>query len=211
MKPRHYLFDRATVARELRGENAPSVQKRSREQHGGYLVKKLLLVPIADIFVPPIWKPERAERVRRAMDAGIALPPVRLGKNEPQGPWVIGDGIHRTNVSIERGFTHVPAIVEAWIETPGDLLPEEPEKAILPIGAWVKLRRKTARIHGHGRTHGRVEEYLGARRIGRVPRHLYAIGLVKRGDDWPDTLDLVDTEFDPAPTPAWAKPTALRS
>jgi hypothetical protein len=214
-RPRHYTFDRAKVTRELRQANAPSEQKKSREQLGGYLVRKLLLVPIADIDVPPIWKPERAARVRQAMDAGVALPPVHLGRNEPEGrgPWVIGDGIHRTNVSIERGMTHVPAIVEAWVDTPGDLVPEEPEKPILPIGTWVKLRREAARVHGHGRTQGMVEEYLGARRVGptgRVTRHLYAIGLVKRGDDWPDTLDLSDVSFDLAPRPAWAKPTPPR-
>ena len=171
---------------------------------GGYSVHKLVLVPIADIDVPPIWKPVRAASVREAMDADRPLPPVRLGRLEGSSRWQIGDGIHRTNVSIERGFSHVPALVEEWVETPEARVPEEPEKPQLRVGAWVKLRAKAARAYGNGRVYGWIWEQLGGRGLYGTKRWFYNVALVKRGDTWPNAYDLGDTEFDPVPAPPWA-------
>jgi hypothetical protein len=71
---------------------------------------KFELVPIVGVRAPGIWNEARAVQLREAMRARTPLPPVRLHLKR-NGEWVISDGIHRINVSVEFGYTHVPAMV----------------------------------------------------------------------------------------------------
>jgi len=189
-----YRVDRMRVRRALR-INHPDAIEDSKKYHGGYSVARFEHVPISKIKLPPIWKPSRAVRIRKAIKEGKALPPIHLGPN-----YEISDGIHRTNVSKEFGFTHVPAIITEWVETPDEIELPEPEKPRLDVGDWVKTREKW-----DGREYGWIEEQLLYAFDRRVKRWKYAVALVKRGDDWPDILDLRDSEFDPARVPSWVK------
>ncbi len=92
----------------------PAERLESIKNYGGYHTASLRLVPIAEIDVPPVWNPHRVGPLREAMAEDKPLPPIRLS---PDGKrYGIGDGIHRTNVSIEKGYTHVPAIVVTWVK-----------------------------------------------------------------------------------------------
>ena len=194
-----YRVDRSAVRKELRAYNDPSVIEDSKRNLGGYTVAEYKLVPIRQINVPKKWHTTRGDRVQEAIDEGKALPPVELSLEGSR--YEISDGIHRTNMSLENGFTHVPAIISSWVETPEafDRL-EDSEKR--EVGRWVQLHEPI-----HGRTVGWIEEYLTAKVVREGRRHVYSIALVKRGDTWPDYVDLMDTEFTAGRVraPSWAQ------
>jgi hypothetical protein len=193
---KHYPIDRGAVRRQLQDLNDPKTQQSTREQHGGYEVFRLEMVPIRDINLPPTWNPDRERRLVEAFRDGKPLPPVRLSREGSR--WNVTDGIHRTNLSKLQGFTHVPAIVGEWVETPEAFTQPEQEKPRLPLGAWVKLREPDM-----GRSYGWVDERLPFRREKGVPRWIYNIALVKPGDASADFVDVMDTEFDPVEPPSW--------
>ena len=197
-KAKSYKLDRSKANEILRRTNSPAGQEESKKLLGGYEVAKLMLVPLTDINLPDAWHPGRLKAVLEAIDAGKSLPPVRLDRPSPGGKWEISDGIHRTNSSKLRGFTHVPAIVSEWVETPEEKEEAEPEKAKLPLGAWVKLHKPDG-----GRSFGWVDEQVSSRMDRGVRRWIYNIALVKPGDDWPDFLDMLDTEFESVSPPSW--------
>jgi hypothetical protein len=197
-KAKSYKLDRAKANEVLRRTNDPSGREESKKLLGGYEVAKLMLVPLTDINIPEAWHPARLKAVLEALDAGKALPPIRLDRTSQGAKWEISDGIHRTNGSKLRGFTHVPAIVYEWVETPGEKEEAEPEKPKLPLGAWVKLHKPDS-----GRSFGWVAEHVGARVDRGVRRWVYNLALVKPGDTWSDFVDLLDTEFEPVSPPSW--------
>lgn len=194
---KHYPIDRAEINRKLRALNTAKARKDSSQYHGGYHEARFELVPISQIDVPSVWKPSRADSVRERIQEGKPLDPVRLDR-EDGGKWGISDGIHRTNVSIELGFTHVPAIVSVWVPTPEALVREEPEKKQLDVGDWVKLKKPD-----EGRRYGWVVERLSFRWARDVKRWVYSIAVVDKTTTWPDHLDLLDTMFEPTKPPSW--------
>jgi hypothetical protein len=193
-----YKYDRARTNQILRSRNNPKAQQEERQDRGGYEVWKFQFVSVRDIIVPPIWSEAKAQAIRNDMDAGKALMPVRLHRQGAK--WGIDDGIHRTNVSIERGFTHVPAFTPEYIETPEEMIPEPPEKPQLRVGNWVKLNKPY-----EGRSYGWVEEVLGPKYWRGVKRYMYGLMLVQAGDDWPQQGDFTDNEFEPIDPPLWAE------
>jgi hypothetical protein len=189
-----YVVDRAIVRKELQGYNNPRVVEDSKKEFGGYALARFKYVPISKINLPEVWNPSRVKRIKEGIEQGKALPPIHLSSNME-----ISDGIHRTNVSKEMGFTHVPAIVTYWIETPEAEVPPEPEKPQLDLGDWVKLRKPY-----DGRIYGWVAEQLRYRIYKGVKRWVYNIALVDKNSKWPDYPDMSDTEFDPVKPPSWA-------
>lgn len=192
MARKHYKYDR----RKLRTRNDPAVQEASKKQDGGYSVYRIEIVPLRDIKVPAVWNPGRLSQALEHMRKGTPLDPIEATKIGSK--WEISDGIHRTNASIEMGYTHIPVLTSDWIETPNELVPEEPEKQQLSLGAWVKMRKPY-----EGLTYGWVDEVLGPRRWRGVKRYWYSIALVDQRTDWPNFIDANDTEFDPTRPPSW--------
>jgi len=193
-RTRSYKVDRAAVRRDLR-VNDPKIVEESKREFGGYDVAEFKLVPISKIHVPSQWHPTRGSRIQEAIDSGKPLPPVKL--IPIRGRYEINDGIHRVNVSIANGFSHIPAIVTHQVETPDemDVLRDTP---ILEDGSWVKLHEPM-----DGREYGWVDGHLTVRTIRNGRRHAYSIALVKRGDTYPDYVDLLDTSFEPVQPPLW--------
>lgn len=191
-----WKIDRAAVNRKLKLLNDPDAQKDSMATLGGYTKVRYELVPIAKINLPPVWHPVRPGPLRERMEKDLPIDPVRL--SESGGRFSITDGIHRTNVAKEFGFTHVPAFIDEWVDTPDALQQAEPQKPQLELGAWVKLPKPDG-----GRQFGWVDEQLGFRADRGVKRWFYSIALVKPGDDFPDFVDLRDTEFEPTSPPSW--------
>ncbi len=199
---RTWTYDRAEVNRRLRSLNDPKESALERAHHGGYLKYRLEIVPISKINVPAMWHQNRPGPIRERMSKNLPLDPVRLSVDGHR--YNIEDGIHRTNVAIEFGFTHVPAIISEWIETPADFVPPVPEKPRLDLNSWVRLHTPDG-----GREYGWISERLGPHLDRGVNRWLYNIALVRPGDDWPDFVDLKDIAFEPVSPPPWGE--ALRT
>lgn len=97
------------VAELNRGELA------ARKAGQGYGRFTLTAVPINRVVLRPVWQEAKLPPIREAFANKTPLPPVRLVllKN---GQLDIEDGIHRVNAAIEAGHTHIPAIVEEYIQ-----------------------------------------------------------------------------------------------
>jgi len=195
---KHYRFDQ----RKLKGLNHPGGREDSMREDGGYSVYKIKVVPIKDVKVPKVWKPGRLPKLLERMRKDQPIDPIRADKTGSK--WEISDGIHRTNASIEMGYTHIPILYSEWVETPEAFVPEPPEKPQLRLGEWVKLKEPVA-----GREYGWVVEKLGPRKFRQVKRHWYNVALVKPGDEkqrWTEDIDLADTDFEPVRPPPWGPP-----
>jgi hypothetical protein len=198
----HYRYDEGVVHAQLHTLNNPEARAESDAEFGGHNEYRFELVPLSHISVPPVWHKDRIEKVRAAIAAGVALPPVQLTEHE--GRLHIDDGIHRTNASLESGFTTVPALVHKWVEVPGARRKVEPEKPQLPEGAWVRLR-KPYHEDSVSYVFGYVAERLGPGHEHGVKRWRYQIALVVPGVDWPNFVDMQDTAFDPTSAPSWGR------
>jgi len=196
----HYKVNPSWVKAEIKRLNSPAAQKQDRERHGGYAQHTYKVVPLSEINIPPIWHEGRAQKIREALRAGEALPPIQLSKHGSK--WEVSDGIHRTNVSKEFGFTAVPAIITEWVETPTEEIPEPPEKPRLAVGTWVKLN-KPERDKGKVHVYGYIEEDLGYRMTRGVRRFWYGVGLIREESTWPVTIDMSDLDFEPSSPPSW--------
>ena len=196
---RTWKVDRADVKRKLRELNDPVRSAESKRMFGGYSKFRLEMIPISRINVKPMWHPGRPEPLRKRMQVGLPIDPVRLSLDET-GRYDIGDGIHRTNVAIEMGYSHVPAIVSEWVETPDEVVAPESQKSQLALGSWVHLHEPFDR-----REYGWVDEHLGTRPDRGVKRWMYGIALVKPGDTYPHFADFRDTELEPCSPPPWGE------
>jgi len=108
----HYRYDRS----KLRRLNDRDAQQKSKETFGGYEQFRIEIVPIRDINVPKVARSLEGLQDDKPRD------PISLSR-KGSGKWEISDGIHRTNVSIEMGYTHIPAFVAEWIRTPDEFIP----------------------------------------------------------------------------------------
>lgn len=189
----HFKIDR----RKLKDLNDPERWEEDAKHLGGYYKYRIALIPIKDIRLPKVWNPGRYEEAKRHILKGTPLDPIDVGKHG--GKWDIQDGIHRTNVSKDLGYTHVPAFVSTWVKTPEKYQPPVAEKPQLGVGDWVKMHKPW----GRGFLYGWVDEYLGPRVDRGVKRHWYGLKFKdEKGNlDWGD---FGDTEFEPARPPSWA-------
>jgi hypothetical protein len=75
-------------------------------------------VPFSDIDVPEVWDPSKLPDIRAKRSAGVELDPIRLGEMDAEMQaktgkrFAINDGIHRSNVAIERGEPDILAKYE---------------------------------------------------------------------------------------------------
>jgi len=196
----HYKVD----FRKLREMNSPAFRQEQMRMEGGYNKWRVELVPIRDIRVPKVWNPGRFDQAKKLIDKGTPLDPIRATK--VGGKWEIDDGIHRTNVSIAKGYTHVPVLVPEWVATPEAYEAPEPEKKQLTKGTWIKLREPF-----DGRSVGWVDEQLGSNQPRGVRRWRYGLALIGPGEDWPDTGDFSDDELDVRSPPPWAIEARLKA
>jgi len=193
---KHYRVDRSEVRNELRRYH--DVIKESKRDYGAYQKATYEIVPISKIQMKAKWHPDRGPKIQQALDKGKPLPPVELSKEGSR--YFIDDGIHRINVSLENGYTHIPAIVTEWIETPdAKVVIENSDRR--EDGRWVQLHKSM-----DGREFGWIDDHLTTVKIQGAMRHRYSVALIKRGDGYPEFLDLNDTEFTAGRVrpPSWA-------
>lgn len=92
---------------------APALRDALREfkQTGEWTYHQLEMVPISDIKVPAAWHEKRLTSAVSGVKTKAAMPPVQLSEQPGETKLHVSDGIHRTNASLQAGFTEVPAIV----------------------------------------------------------------------------------------------------
>lgn len=113
---RSYRFDKAEVRDLLDNYNDPEVIEESQINLGGYTKATFELVPLSRIKPEKRWNEQRGARLREAFSQNKILPPVRLERRGSR--YEIEDGIMRTRLSMENGYTLIPAIVTEWVDTP---------------------------------------------------------------------------------------------
>ncbi len=201
----HYRYDAAKVEHILQRKNDPALREESKLHDGGYFEYTFELVPTTNIHIQPVWHPQREQALLKALEDGLSLPPILLAAPEHgDGKYAIDDGIHRLNVSIQRGYTHVPALIFRWVATPEAKAPVIPEKPQLADGAWVKLHKAWHEPSGTYE-YGYVAERLGPLHEQGVRRWRYQIALVVPKSTYPEYIDVRDTDFEPAHAPAWGR------
>jgi|GEM_PF-2440754 len=185
--PKHYKIDQGDVRKKTRRDKKQELEEAKDLGFYSYTVMKV--VPIKQVKTPPVWNQGRIDRIKKGLASGKAFPPISLAGKRP--PYEISDGIHRTNASIDAGYTHIPAYFTVLVERP-DLYEEpEKEKPKLRPGTWVKMRASR-----DGFDWAVVIEYVGPRVWKGVKRHLY--GLVAGDTNKSDFIgDWMDSEFDP--------------
>lgn len=192
---KHYRINR----RRLKHLNDREKNLEMAREQGGYTKWHIEVVPISSIAVEKVWKPKRFENALEKMKDGVALDPINATKRG--GKWHIEDGIHRTNASIEMGYTHIPVFVSEWVDTPELYEPPEPEKPELNVGDWVRMHKRYEGRHSFGW----VAEKLGPRPVRGVKRYFYELQFVdKTGEDW-TFGDFSDQDFEPAKAPSWGE------
>lgn len=192
----HYHYNRSDVSRKTRRDRTRETEEAKTLGFYTYTVFKL--IPIDKIIPQAVWREAKAEQVRKDMDRGKALNPIEV--SEHGGRYAISDGIHRYNVSKERNFTHVPAYLTVSVEAPELYEKPEPEKKVLPVGTYVKLREPI-----DGFSWAIIDEHLGPRIWKGVRRQVYGLfGATASKSDF--IGDIMDDKFDPAmPSPSVKK------
>lgn len=187
-----YKLDKGSAARETLRDKVEELS--SAREYGFYIYHVLKLIPLTDIHPEAVWNDSRIESIREGIQAGVPLPAIHVSLNKDH-KYHISDGIHRYNASKEAGFTHIPAIVSVYVDTPDLKVMPEPEKPRLPIGAWVVLRDPDRGVEPWAM----VEEQLPSRTWNGGKRHVYGLVGVRRGKG--DFIgDTWDDKFDPATT-----------
>ena len=188
----HYHYDRSDVRKKTHRDRATELEQA--KTMGFYQYNVFKLIPIDKIVPQRIWKEIKAEKVRANMDRGRPLKPINLA--EQGSRYGIEDGIHRYNVSVERGFTHMPAYLTVTVDAPELYEQPDAEKPQLKPGAYVKLRKPI-----DGMTWAVVDEVLGARMWKGVKRQVY--GLIGGNANEAEFIgDIMDDKFDVEKPPA---------
>jgi hypothetical protein len=107
----YYKYQLTQYDKSLLKKQDPAEAYLSWRDYGYWTRDKLEIFPLDRVELEKPWSSGKSERVRRDIESGIPLSPIRLHQNPDGGHFQISDGIHRANVSIEFGFTHIPAIV----------------------------------------------------------------------------------------------------
>ncbi len=114
----HYQYDPAVVTRWLEMFSDPKSNKEEYDQYGAWSKYSFKMVPISEIEKKPIWSQKKYDINLEKMKNGTPLEPIKLTDNIDGKKLVITDGIHRVAASETLGYTHIPAIVTEWIQTP---------------------------------------------------------------------------------------------
>lgn len=187
---KHYRIDQAHVRRTTQRDKASEIEQA--KEFGFYTYTVMKIVPIKKIKVPPVWHQGRIKQIREALTKRTPLPPIEL--HDAGGRYEISDGIHRTNASIEEGFTHIPAYFSVAVERPDLYEQPEPEKPKLAPGTWVKFR--DPKKNRERFPWALIVEYVGPRSWKGARRHVY--GLVGGNNSHADWIgDWSDDQFDP--------------
>lgn len=114
----HYTYDPAVVTRWLDMFGDKEATQEEYDQYGAWSKYSFKMVPISDIEKKPIWSQKKYDINLEKMRENIPLEPIKLTDNIDGKKLIITDGIHRVAASETMGYTHVPAIVTEWIQTP---------------------------------------------------------------------------------------------
>lgn len=195
----HYRVDRDYVNRALRHRSRRELLDEA--SHYGFVTHKVLeYVPLSQIHPEAVWRPDRIGRIREALAAGRALPPIDADIG-PDGKYHIADGIHRYNASVEAGFSHIPVLRTVVEETPERYVPPEPEHPKLSSGTIVRLREPPPGTAPWAIVIG----YLGRSNDRGTTRHRYELDGFEHGTR-SFVGDYADDRFDVIRSP----PEALR-
>jgi len=93
------------------------------EQDGYWYKDTLENIPISQIDLEPMHKPGRYRDNMEKIKKYKSCPPIIVYFNDETGKYQFSDGIHRTHVVKELGYTHIPAIVTRKITTPPPMVP----------------------------------------------------------------------------------------
>jgi hypothetical protein len=174
----HYTPDMTMAQRQIDLVNDPETIRESLARNGGYYKDTFEIVPISDIDVPEVWNTQREQRLQQAMPS-TPLPPVQLSRSNPNQKWQVSDGIHRINVSLQQGFTHVPAIISEWVDAPDGKI--ETNYPTLQVGDTVKLKTPE-----DGLDTARITRVLPA--VGGIPR--YEVEPIDPSGQWWPPIDV---------------------
>lgn len=133
---RHYKLDTSDAARKTKRD--PKQELAEAQEYGWYSWRELRLVPLSEIEPQKVWKPSRIEKIREGLASNVALPAVKLARQDGRYKYAITDGIHRYNASLEAGFSHIPAIVTVTEDVPH----MKTEKKVFYAGQFVTFKDK---------------------------------------------------------------------
>jgi ParB-like chromosome segregation protein Spo0J len=133
---RHYKLDKSDAARKTKRD--PKRELAEAQEYGWYSWRELHIVPLSEIEPQKVWKPSRIERLREGLADNVALPAVKLARQDGRYKYAITDGIHRYNASLEAGFSHIPAIVTVTEDVPH----MKTEKKVFYAGQFVTFKDK---------------------------------------------------------------------
>ena len=105
---KHYKYNVPKLTNNLASQWADYMEG------GEFLKESLQLVPIRKIDFE-LWSKGRYDNVMAKMEANKALNPISLSKRS-NGRYTVDDGNHRTTVSRDMGYTHVPAVVREMVQ-----------------------------------------------------------------------------------------------
>lgn len=98
---------------------------RMYNKYGLWYEDILEYIPIDKIDMQEVWNKGRYKDNTEWLIKTGRFPPIRVGYNEEMGKYEIGDGIHRTNVARDMGYTHIPAIASYKRTTPPPTQPPQ--------------------------------------------------------------------------------------
>jgi hypothetical protein len=107
-----YRIDPVAVQRRLTDLNNVEIQKEELRENGRFVRHRFAYIPIKQVQIPQVWSQEKLEAIRKEYAAGKPLFPVSASLDGNK--YLIEDGIHRVNFSVEQGFTKVPAIIDEF-------------------------------------------------------------------------------------------------
>jgi len=108
-------------------------------EYGCIEYSELSYIPLSKINIPKIWCQGKYDNVLNGIINKATIPPIMLDNPDENGKYTIIDGIHRSNASMDYGFTHIPCVISYCIETP-ELYRPPPELPLFKSGTWVLIR-----------------------------------------------------------------------
>lgn len=109
----HYKYDQYAVDNILELENDPEGLEDFAKQYGVIDKSTFEILPLDILPHPSVWEEAKLVKIQKALDNNIALPPIRVTKEN--GKYKVTDGIHRLFKAREFGYTSIPAIVKEYV------------------------------------------------------------------------------------------------